>query len=126
MNLLAFSGLFIAIVSVILFFIMLVYGKTTLHKLWVVLNFFVVLWGLGLFIIATTSNLEAASVWWKLASASGGLLAPLLYNIVCLFTETKSKKLLTLFYLQIFVFVILDYSNLATYKLRYIFCNAPH
>ncbi len=121
MNLLGISGLSIAVTSSLLILIIFRYRKNKLHAIWLTLNFFVALWGACLLIISYLKDVKQALVYWKITSMAGGILAPLFFHIVYVFCGLKKKIILKLVYIQIILFVLLDFLNLTTYKLEFIF-----
>ncbi|MFA5145231.1 MAG: ATP-binding protein [Candidatus Omnitrophota bacterium] len=121
MNLFAISGLLITLTSVVLIAILSVYGKNKLHRLWTVFNFSLIFLGFSLFKIGTSVSPGEALIWWKVASVSGGLLAPLFLNIIYIFCNLPNRKILYSSYLPVSIFIMLDFMNLGTYRLRFIY-----
>ncbi|MFA5337470.1 MAG: ATP-binding protein [Candidatus Omnitrophota bacterium] len=96
MNLFAISGLFIAVTALVLFLILIIYGKTKLHRIWAIFNLAVCLWGIGTFMAGAATTPKFALLGWQVGLAGGVFIATFFYHTTCVFCEIKRKK--TLFF----------------------------
>lgn len=123
-NLLSISGLVLTLTCTFLTFILLIYGKTKLHRAWTFFNITVVIWGIGIFLVTqSTSNAEAIR-YWKLAHVGGVFIAVVFLHTVCVFCNLNRRKLLIFAYSEATLYVILDLLNLLNYKVQPLFNNS--
>src|SRR3990167_10296726 len=122
MNLFAIAGLSTSIFCFILAMIALIYGRTKLHRLLMLFNFVVGIWGLGTFLVGMTTSASSALSAWKFANAGGIFISITFYHMVCVFAELQRKKTIIFAYLQGFVFLSLFFfTELAINRTRFIF-----
>ncbi|MBI5056891.1 MAG: hypothetical protein HZB61_09790 [Nitrospirae bacterium] len=121
LNFFTTSGLLLGITCSVLTGILLIYGRSKLHRLWTLFNILSAIWGFSIFNIGIAANENQALLAWKFANAGGGILAPLLLHIVYIFCGNQKRHLVVFAYIQVVVFIILDILNFATYRLRYLF-----
>ena len=109
MNLFSLSGLFIAVLSFSLIVILLIYGRTKLHRIWTLFNFSVCIWGIGTFIAGYKRGPEAALLGWQVGLCGGVFASTLFYHTVYIFCEIRKRKTLVLTYLLPVITNILFY-----------------
>lgn len=107
MNLLIISGLLIASTSLVLIFILLVYGRSNLHKVWTLFNLAVFIWGLGCFLAGKANNTSLATFAWAVACIGGYFIAAFCYHTICIFCGLKRKKTIITFYSFALLFLFL-------------------
>ncbi len=100
MNLFAISGILISVVSSILIVILLIFGKSRLHKIWLLFNLSVLIWGIGTFLLSRSITTSEAWLSWKVATTGGLYLAVLFYHTIYVFCGIDKKKILALIYAQ--------------------------
>jgi signal transduction histidine kinase len=92
MNLFAVAGLLLGITSLLLAFVVAIYGKTKLHRIWAFFNVSVAIWGLGCFVVGKSSDESIAIFGWKFAHVGGIFVAVFFYHMVCTFCDLKRKR----------------------------------
>jgi len=112
MNPLTIAGIFIALTSLVLIGILLRYGTTKLHRLWLAYNAAVGIWGLGCVLISLSRSEQAALLSWKIAVLGADLVPAIFYHFVVIFTKRKETKLVTIFYLFSFALLFTNYFGL--------------
>jgi energy-coupling factor transporter transmembrane protein EcfT len=85
MNLFAIAGLVLGISSLLLALVVLLLGRTKLHRIWLFFNLAVSLWGFGCFSVGMTSNESTALFAWKIAHIGGLFISVFFYHMVCTF-----------------------------------------
>jgi signal transduction histidine kinase len=122
MNLFALSGLFTTVFCLILAVIALIYGKTTLHRLLMLFNIVVGIWGFGIFLVGRATTASIALSAWKFASVGGIFIPIFFYHMVCVFAELQRRKVIIFAYLQGFVFLcLISFTDLVINRTRIIF-----
>src|SRR3989338_851972 len=94
----ALSGLFIAISSGIMVFIMFIFGQSKLHRLWGLFCVSVFIWGLGGFFIGIADNLAIADFWWRVTHVGVAFIPVIFLHFVYNFLEVQKPKTLVSFY----------------------------
>ena len=93
MNLFAVASLILGITSILLAFVVWIYGKRNeLHTVWGLFNFSVSIWGIGCFIVGTASDETTALNAWKFAHIGGLFISIFFYHMVCAFSKLDRKK----------------------------------
>ncbi|MHA2218567.1 MAG: ATP-binding protein [Candidatus Hodarchaeales archaeon] len=105
------SGLLLFLTSFILIFLLIKYGRTKAHLIWLFFNISVAFWGLGSFFVSRATNAEQAINAWKFAHVGSILIAPTFFHFVCRFCNLKFNKSILLIYLQGLIFILLAISN---------------
>ncbi|MCX6795873.1 MAG: hypothetical protein NTW06_00015, partial [Candidatus Falkowbacteria bacterium] len=100
MSLLSLSGLVIAITTFVLLIILLIYGKAKIHRIWMLFNFTVFIWGLGTFLVGQATTPQDASLSWKIAGTGGLFISVLFYHTINILLDLKKQRLLFIVYLQ--------------------------
>lgn len=108
LNPFALAGLLIAITCFVLIIILLKYSRTKVHRLWILFNFAVGIWGIGVFFIGTSSTKQAAFVSWNIALTGGILIPVFFFHMVNVFCEQVNRKVLIFAYLQGIIFILLS------------------
>ncbi len=122
MNLFAIAGLSTSIFCFMLAMIALIYSTTKLHRLLMLFNLILVIWGLGTFLAGRATSASSALSAWKFANAGGIFISITFYHMVCVFAELQRKKSIIFAYLQGFVFLYLtSFTNLVVHRTRFIF-----
>ena len=67
MNLFSLAGLILSSTCFILVIILLIYGKTKLHRVWTLFNVAVGAWGIGAFLIGQATTESLALFRWRFA-----------------------------------------------------------
>ena len=122
MNLFAIAGLSTSIFCFMLAMIALIYSTTKLHRLLMLFNLILVIWGLGTFLAGRATSASSALSAWKFANAGGIFISITFYHMVCVFAELQRKKSIIFAYLQGFVFLYLtSFTNLVIHRTRFVF-----
>jgi len=120
-NLFSFSGFLLFISCLALAFIIVRYGKTLLHRLWVLFNLAVGCWGFGAFLVGRATTEPAAMLWWRLAHVGIVLIPVFLFHVVHVLCGLSRKKLLFAVYLQGAFFLAMIPTRLFISGLRFAF-----
>ncbi len=121
LNPFSISGLFLTITSFILILIILIYGKTKLHRLWALFNVAVGIWGFGSFLIGKASTETAALIYWRLANIGIIFIAVFFFHVICVFCEISRPKVIIAAYVQAFFFLLLNATNLLISRIHFAF-----
>ncbi len=106
------SSLSLTITELFLIVILLKYGKERIHKIWILFNLSVFLWGLGSLIISLSFNNFYLSSWaWKLADIPVSFIAVFLLHMTLELTKKRQNILLVLSYAQAFLFFFISIST---------------
>jgi signal transduction histidine kinase len=107
MTIFSISGLFIAGTSLILTFILLIYGRSKLHRIWTLLNIAVLVWGVGCFLAGRASSPVDALNSWRIAISGGLFIGVFFYHMVYIFSETRKKgELITVYAVGVCFFLL--------------------
>lgn len=118
----ALSGLFIAISSGLMVFIMFAFGQNRLHRLWGVFCVSVFIWGLGGYFIGTAQDSAAAAFWWRFAHIGVAFIPTLFLHFVYDFLQLGNRKLLAGFYALAGLFAFLAvFSDALIANMRFVF-----
>ena len=121
-NWFAITSLSVAIVALVIVFVILIFGKTKLHKVWMFFNLAILFWGAGCFLVGIARTEEFGILGWKVANAGGFFLGPLFFHFSLIFCKTKNRGVLAFGYAQAVIFNILTFStNLVINKTRHVF-----
>lgn len=105
MNIFAISSLSVTSIGIILIFLILIFGKTSLQKMWGLFNISVAVWGIGCFMVSKAVSQEFALLGWQIALSGGVFISTTFYNTVCIFCNIKRNKFLIFAYCMDFLFV---------------------
>jgi C4-dicarboxylate-specific signal transduction histidine kinase len=111
LNAFALSGLLIVITCAILTIIIIRDAHTHLHRVWGFFNISIAIWGMGVFLVGTSTSAEYALTWWKIAYSGVIFIPVLFYHTVWLFCDIKDKRFLYFAYSQGGFFLIALYTN---------------
>ncbi len=67
MNFFALSSLLTAFISLILIFIIISFGKSKIHRIWVLCTLAISIWGFGTYLAARADSPQSALFAWRLA-----------------------------------------------------------
>ncbi|MBI5408539.1 MAG: hypothetical protein HZA14_04145 [Nitrospirae bacterium] len=98
----------IVVTSIALLFVIILFGKTKLHKIWAVMNLVVAIWGAGSFLVGQADNPEAALFGWRVGLGGATLISVFFFHTICVFGNLKRRKTLFYAYSQAISFVILS------------------
>ncbi len=122
MSIFALSGIFIAVSSGVMVFVMFAFGQNRLHRLWGVFCVSVFIWGLGGFFIGTATSAVSADFWWRFAHVGVAFIPVIFLHFVYSFLEEKKPKALASFYALAFLFVFLAvFSDALIANMRLVF-----
>ena len=107
----SFSGLILAFTSIILVAILIVYGRTKVHRIWMLFNLSLVWWGIGVYFMGKCSNPLQTIVVTKIAYVGVIFISVFFYHFSCEFSEAKRSGWILFAYIQGLVFSFLSLSN---------------
>lgn len=106
------SSLSLAITTLFLIIILIKYGKEKIHKMWMLVNIAIFLWGTGATIISTiTDNYRLAALIWRLTDIAVTFIPVLLLHMIFLLTKRVSRIILIFAYLQAILCIILIFKT---------------
>src|ERR1041385_5979271 len=100
MNLFSLSGLLLTLSTGFLCIILMQWGNTRLHRLWLTFNFIVGLWGMASFLIGKTVDPKITLLIVHIIYAPIGFIPVLNYHVVYELCGLKEKKMLIFAYAQ--------------------------
>lgn len=122
LNPFSISGIVLSVTSILLTLILLIYGKSNLHKICALFNFVIFIWGIGSIYIGSIQNSETALHFWRWIKISITFIPILNYHVVYLLCRLNNRKILYLVYLQGIIFSILSVTTTAFIsKVQYVF-----
>ncbi len=92
--------------------IFLIYGKARLHKIWMLFNLSIALWGMGVFLASSSTNSQHAFLYWKLGYAAGVFISVFFLHAVNIFCKLKYTNILKFSYFYGMAFVVLNITNI--------------
>ncbi len=110
-NAFGISGILLFLTCFILIIILMKHGKSRIIRSWLYFNLSVAIWGLGSFLVSSTTNEELALNAWKVAHVGSIFIAPTFFHFVCTFCDLKYNKVLFVIYVQGIIFVLLSIFN---------------
>lgn len=105
------AGASLSITCFFLVALLLVYGKSALHKTWLFFNLAVGLWGIGAFFIGITKESQTALMLWRIVHIAIAFIPIFMLHVVCKLCELRSKKLLYFAYIQGIIFSMLSLTS---------------
>ncbi len=108
MNFFSIAGLLLAITCFIVAVIVIIYGKTKLHKVWFLCNVAICIWGIGSFFVGIAKTEAEALFAWRFAHLGGLFIAVFFYHMIYLFCEIRRKIFLRFVYIQVIFFQIIN------------------
>lgn len=123
LNLFSLSGLIVSVTCAFLTIILLIYGRTKLHRIWMLFNITVAVWGIGMFLVAQANNDAEAIGYWKLVHVGGLFIAPVFLHMICRYCGIERKRLLVIAYAYAILYILLDGFYLINYKVEILFSS---
>ena len=102
------AGILLGITCTVLVFVLLVYGKLKIHRIWLLFNISVAMWGYFAFLIGRSISEQEAILNWRLAFVGVIFISVLFYHLSCLFCAVKRVGFIIFAYIQGFLFVFLN------------------
>lgn len=107
LRLFSFSSVFLVLTSGVLILILLKYGKSSLHVIWGLFNFSILIWGSGLFFSSITSDYYIALKWLRIGFAGSIFISVFFFHLSTYFYSFK-KYYLYIAYGQAAIFLFWD------------------
>lgn len=96
--------------------------KKRLHFVWALFNLDIAVWSGGIFLAGISKNEFWARIDWKLSHIGVLFIPVLFYHTVCLFLDSKDRRILYLLYFQAFFFtLLLIFTNYIIFPIKYLF-----
>ncbi|MEW6101233.1 MAG: ATP-binding protein [Candidatus Omnitrophota bacterium] len=122
MNIFALAGLSCGISCFILALFTFVYGKLKIHRILVVFNIAVAIWGIGCFIVGQSKTEELALFGWKFAHIGGIFVAISFFHLVSVFCDLRRRNIILFSYgIGLFFLYLNIFTNILINKTRFIF-----
>ena len=116
------AGLILTSTCFFLTFIVIFFGKGILSRVWTLFNICVGLWGIGAFFIGIIKDPTTALIVWRIVHVAIAFIPILMFHVVYLLCNLRSKKFLCFAYIQGIIFSILSItSSLFILKVKYVF-----
>lgn len=109
MNIFVLSGILICITSFVLIAITLRYGKLKLHRIWLLFNFSVGIWGLASIFIGQAKVESESIFWFKFAHIGIIFLPVLLFHSISLLCNLNKTAIVNLIYIQAIIFLLFNF-----------------
>lgn len=110
-NVFSLLGIVVALNCLVLAFIIMRSASSRLHKVWLVNNVSIAIWGFGCFLAGLSFDRSQALISWKIAHVGGLMISVFFYHLVYILCGLKKRLMLALAYIQVAVVQIL---NIAT------------
>ncbi len=94
------SGLILAFTSLVLVLLLSIHGKTAIHRIWILFNLSVAWWGIGVFLMGSSSNARHALLVTKIAYAGVIFIPVFFYHFSCVFSSINRKYVIAFAYAQ--------------------------
>jgi signal transduction histidine kinase len=122
-NLFALAGLILGTTCLMLTLLVVVYGKTSLHRVWALFNLAVAIWGFGAFFIGISDFPSTAIISWKVAHIGGIFIPVCFFHTICVFCEIHKRRMyfIKFAYIQGLFFLLLNFTDLFISKVRFVF-----
>ena len=104
LNFFTISSVSLILTSFVLLIVLLIYGKTKLHRICAMFNFSVFVWAVGTLLISLYSKPSQALIGWKIAVTGGLFIAALFYHTAYIVGGLLKKKILVIIYSQAAMF----------------------
>ncbi len=114
------SGLIVGITCIVLVFILIVYGRSLLHRLFALFNLAVAWWGIFSFLIGRANDPEYCLLLFKIAHVGIIFIAVFFYHFSSSLTGIKRKFLIIFAYSQGIFFTLLSLLNLEVPFVSYV------
>src|SRR3989338_6658100 len=124
MNLFGISGLIVFVASFFLSLIVIRYGRTRLHKIWLFFNLAVGECGFCAYKIGFNNNQAESLHWFKLSHIGVILIPVFLFHSICDFCNDDKKKSLVFVYSQATLFLFFNFfTKMFIVDTRYMFSS---
>ena len=110
-ELFSLSGLILGITSIVLVAILVAYGKSKAHRLWMLFNLSLAWWGVGVFFMGKCTNPAQTLFVTKIAYVGVIFISIFFYHFSTVFSGVNRKGWLVLAYIQGIFFSILSITN---------------
>ena len=107
LNFFSIAGLTLATTTFLLTFILLIYGRSQLHRIWALFNFVVGLWGIGAFYVGFLHDPAKALSVWRILYLPIIFIPILNYHVVYLLCNLYQPRILRFIYVQGIIFSFL-------------------
>lgn len=122
MNFFAITGILITLTAFIESIIMFYKGREKIHFLWGIFIFAVMIWGVGVILIANSKDPALSSLYWKLSYVGVVFMPAFLIHFTFTFLKIKKRILITfLYFLSIFFVYLLFFTDLFIYEVDFVF-----
>ncbi|MFC1524690.1 histidine kinase N-terminal 7TM domain-containing protein [Thermodesulfobacteriota bacterium] len=122
MNIFSLSGLSVGLSCLFVSTITILYGKTKLHRLLLLFNLVVAIWGVGVFLVGMAGSETEAVTAWKIALLGGWLISPTFLHMMSVFCGIERRKTVLFAYTQGIFFVLLHLlTDLVINDVRFVF-----
>ncbi len=109
------SGLIVGLTSIILALILILYGKSKLHRIFALFNFAVAWWGIAAFFIGKSTDAGQTLLLFKIAHIGIIFIAVFFYHFSCIFAGINRKFLISFAYYQGIFFSLLAIFDLVPF-----------
>lgn len=122
LNFFAVAGLAIGASCLMMAIVMFVKGRGRLHYLWGLFCLSVMIWGIGGFLIGTTTDAALADTWWRITHI-GVISIPILFtHFIFEYLDLRRPRFLALLYaLGIFFLIVNFIDGLFITNMRWVF-----
>lgn len=114
------SGLVMGVIAFIMSTVLLIYGRTVLHRVLALFNLAICIWGIGAYCIGQQHDPSSAIIAWRASFLGVIFISVFFYHGMCLFVEIKRSKPIIFAYVQGIIFLILNLTNLYISKVFYL------
>src|SRR3989338_3402355 len=123
MNIFSLSGLILAVITSGLIAILAFWGKLYLHRIWILFNIAVLIWGVCTYLIGKEVVPSQALILWRIAHVGIILIPVFLYHFVSTLCNIQKRKLLFFVYLQGLIFIIFTFFSFFLSGVRHVFSS---
>ena len=121
MNFFSLSGLAVVLITSGLIVILAFRGKLYLHRIWMLFNIAVLIWGACSYFIGRETIPYKALILWKIAHIGIILIPVFLYHFVSNFCNIQKQRILFYVYVQGLIFILFTFSPFLLSGVRYVF-----
>ncbi|MFC1709666.1 ATP-binding protein [Candidatus Omnitrophota bacterium] len=104
-NIFVISNAVLFVTSLLLFLLLINFGKSFTHRMWAFFNLAVVIWGFGGFWAGGVQSQSLSLFWWRIAHIGVIFIPITLFHSIILICNLKKTWLLYLVYLQGIIFL---------------------
>jgi len=98
------ASLLLFVVCFILILIIFIYRRNFLHRIWLLLNLSICLWGFGAFLISQSISNDIALLRWRVTEVSVSFIVAFSVHVAHIICDVKDRKLVYFVYLQSILF----------------------